>query len=254
MRHCDDEVLAALALGDPIDPADAEHITTCTRCAAEVEELRAVAGRIEEAADVELVAPPARVWDAIGAELAAGGGATVTRLDAVAASTDEAPAPAPAEAPVEAERDDLAARRRRPNPWFVAAAAAVAGIVVGGVGVSLLGPSDPATSVVASADLADLATEDAAGEARVERRDDGTEVLVLDTAYAAAGDANLEVWLIDPNVEGMVSLGYLTADHGEFEIPEGFDVAAYPIVDISVEPADGDPTHSGDSITRGILG
>jgi len=30
-------------------------------------------------------------------------------------------------------------------------------------------------------------------------------------------------------------------------------VADYPLVDISIEPYDGNPTHSGDSIVRGQL-
>jgi hypothetical protein len=30
-------------------------------------------------------------------------------------------------------------------------------------------------------------------------------------------------------------------------------VATYPIVDVSLEPLDGDPTHSGDSIARGQI-
>ncbi|WP_296666190.1 anti-sigma factor, partial [Demequina sp.] len=150
--------------------------------------------------------------------------------------------------------DELAARRRRPSPWLVGMAAAAAGVVLGAAGVGLLtsGGDSPQT-LVASAQLADLATEAEAGEARVERRDDGSEVLVVDTTFTDAGAANLEVWLIDTEVQGMVSLGYLTQDHEEFEIPAGYDVAAFPIVDISVEPADGVPTHSGDSITRGIL-
>lgn len=30
-------------------------------------------------------------------------------------------------------------------------------------------------------------------------------------------------------------------------------LGAFPIVDISAEPLDGVPTHSGDSVTRGVL-
>ena len=82
---------------------------------------------------------------------------------------------------------------------------------------------------------------------------DGTRVLVVDTTAPQVDDADLEVWLIDPNIEGMVSLGFLTSDTAEFEIPAGYAVADYPIVDVSVEPRDGVPTHSGDSVTRGVL-
>ena len=39
----------------------------------------------------------------------------------------------------------------------------------------------------------------------------------------------------------------------EFAIPAGVDVGDFPIVDVSLEPFDGDPTHSGDSIVRGQI-
>ena len=65
-------------------------------------------------------------------------------------------------------------------------------------------------------------------------------------------DGYLELWLIDPTVTRLVSLGPLRTD-GIYDIPAGVDPAAFPIVDVSVEPVDGDPTHSGDSVLRGEL-
>ncbi len=239
MRHCDDDTPAAIALGEPIDSLDAEHAAACTDCAAEVEAFRDIMKRLPPAAGEQLVEPPKRVWDYIEAETSLAAGAP----------RDMGGDPPAGAAPV----DELARRRRGVNPWLVGVAAATAGVVLGAVGMSALRPGGaPETTLVAQAGLADLATETEAGEARVERRADGTEVLVVDTSYTEA-DGALEVWLIDTEVQGMVSLGFLTADHGEFEIPAGYDVSAFPIVDISVEPADGDPTHSGNSITRGIL-
>jgi len=38
-----------------------------------------------------------------------------------------------------------------------------------------------------------------------------------------------------------------------FPLPDDLDLAAYPVVDISEEPFDGNPGHSGDSIVRGVL-
>ncbi|NTV40030.1 MAG: anti-sigma factor, partial [Demequinaceae bacterium] len=109
-------------------------------------------------------------------------------------------------------------------------------------------------TVVASAELTSLTTDAPAGEAHVEAREGGERVLVLDTDLPSERSGDLEVWLIDPSVTGMVSLGFLESSHGEFVIPQGYSISAYPIVDISVEPRDGVPTHSGDSITRGTLG
>ena len=60
------------------------------------------------------------------------------------------------------------------------------------------------------------------------------------------------MWLIDANVEGMVSLGPARSD-GIYAVPSDLDVAAFPIVDVSVEPPDGNPTHSGVSVLRGTL-
>jgi hypothetical protein len=31
------------------------------------------------------------------------------------------------------------------------------------------------------------------------------------------------------------------------------DVGEYPVVDVSIEPTDGDPAHSGNSVVRGTL-
>jgi hypothetical protein len=36
-------------------------------------------------------------------------------------------------------------------------------------------------------------------------------------------------------------------------IPDGLDLAEFPVVDVSREPLDGDPAHSSDSISRGTL-
>ena len=69
-------------------------------------------------------------------------------------------------------------------------------------------------------------------------------------------DDPLELWLLRPDgqggIEDMVSLGLLD-DQGSYEIPEGYDPSEYSLVDVSIEPADGPPTHSGRSILRGQL-
>lgn len=70
--------------------------------------------------------------------------------------------------------------------------------------------------------------------------------------------ADLEVWLIRPdgdgNVADLISLGVVDpADPGTLDIPADYDPATYSVVDISVEPRDGDTGHSGRSILRGPL-
>ena len=92
-----------------------------------------------------------------------------------------------------------------------------------------------------------------AGEGSAELVDsDGSLQLRLSTNDLDAGDGFLEVWVISPDVTQLVSLGPLRAD-GVYDLPRGLDPAAFPIVDVSVEPIDGDPTHSGASVLRGEL-
>lgn len=50
----------------------------------------------------------------------------------------------------------------------------------------------------------------------------------------------------------MISLGPVRED-GIHDVPADIDVDQFPIVDVSVEPGDGNPVHSGNSILRGTL-
>ena len=89
--------------------------------------------------------------------------------------------------------------------------------------------------------------------------DGGHSIELVDAALPSPeAGADLEVWLIRPDDEGnvadLVSLGVVDpADPGSLDVPAGYDPGAYFVVDISVEPRDGDPTHSGRSILRGPL-
>ena len=83
--------------------------------------------------------------------------------------------------------------------------------------------------------------------------------MIVDAALPSPGvGADLEVWLIRPddagNVASLVSLGVIDpTDPGSLAVPAGYDPDAYFIVDISVEPRDGDISHSGRTILRGPL-
>ena len=67
-------------------------------------------------------------------------------------------------------------------------------------------------------------------------------------------DGIQQVWLIDRSVQKMYNIGPLTEPMKRFELPRNLDVAEFPIVDVSEEPAnDGDVAHSGNSIVRGTL-
>ena len=97
------------------------------------------------------------------------------------------------------------------------------------------------------------------GDARVEEAKGGGRDLVVTTSGGARAGGYREVWLISRDLisrdlTALVSLGVLEGNTGTFAIPAGVDLADYPIVDVSQEPLDGNPAHSGDSILRGTVG
>ncbi|ANS79140.1 hypothetical protein SGUI_1744 [Serinicoccus hydrothermalis] len=149
-------------------------------------------------------------------------------------------------------------RRHTPAParWPLLAAAAV-GALVAWLGTAVLGGdgADDDRVVVADTTLEDL--PDAGGAV-----EGGAEVVAVDGVQRLrvqlderpdAGDGYLEVWLLRPDVSGMVTLGVISGSEGEFTLPDGVDVADYPVVDISREQLDGNPTHGGESVVRGEL-
>ncbi|PRZ04352.1 anti-sigma-K factor rskA [Isoptericola sp. CG 20/1183] len=236
MQHVDPEVLALLALGEHGAASDDEHshLAACAVCRAEEASLAQVV-EVARADDRGLVAPPPEVWERVRAE--------VGRAE---------PEPAPVV--------DLASRRRRPSVLWGAVAASVA--LVAGAGVGVLWersqvpepPTEIAPVAVAEAELEPLPDWPAsAGRAVVTESTGGELEIVVDVGGAEAGDGYREVWLIADDLSGMVSLGVLEGTSGTFPVPAGLDLATYSLVDVSEEPFDGDPTHSGDSIVRGGL-
>jgi hypothetical protein len=91
-----------------------------------------------------------------------------------------------------------------------------------------------------------------AGLLALSNDDDGRLELRVDTTDLDPGDGFLELWMIDTTVTRLVSLGPLRPD-GVYDLPPGLDPAAFPVVDVSIEPLDGNPAHSGDSVLRGRL-
>lgn len=275
MEHVDPDVLALIALGEPADDATRAHLADCERCRAETEELSAVVahGRAVTPADA-LVAAPAAVWAGIRTELAlaedlepdgtvpagrraVGGG--IADSGVPGAGTRGAPG---SEGPGRHELSGagrfggggVSSSRGRRAPWIAAAAAA--GVVVGGAGGAMWAgretpPAEPA--VIAQAALDPLPGWDATGAATVQENPDGTRVLVVTLDGGAGEDGFHEVWLIDREVTRLVSLGVLEGSEGRFTVPAGLDLTDFAVVDVSEEPFDGDPAHSGDSIIRGIL-
>lgn len=242
MPHISHDDLAWRAAEGPVAGSALDaHLRDCVACTQELHALERTVRRIREDAVIAEPLPPA-LWDRIAAE-----------LDEDASPGDVAVA---SSAPPRARdrRARRASRRRFSARTLVAACVATALVVGGGVGLGAwVAQRPPAETVVASIALDPLASGlDAATASVVER--DGHRVLVIDAdALPSASGGTLDVWLIDADVDGMVNVGTLDADHAEYALPDDLDLEAFPIVDVSIEPLDGDPTHSGDSIWRGSL-
>lgn len=240
--HPDDEVLAAIALGEDVPDEAAAHAAACPQCAAMVADLAEVLVLARATGGGGLVDPPASVWAGIAA-----------RLEQEEVPALPAPEPTPAD---EAPADELARRRGRGGPrarWLVAAAAA--GVALGVLGtqvVSLVGA--PAQAVVARAPLDTLDTAERRGEANLVR-EQGGYALRVGVQPLQAGPDVLEVWLINTDGVRMVSVGILpdSATTGVFPVADQLFDQGYRIVDISREPLDDRPEHSGDSLVRGTL-
>lgn len=226
--HSDPDELALLALGERTARSD-PHLATCAQCQSELDQLRAVvatARRIEP--EDQPVTPPPHVWDAVVAELGLG---RVVEMDELAA------------------RRDRASGRRA--TLLAVAAAVVVGLVAGVLGTLVATRSDDPT-IVASTDLFRLSDQLPTGDAEILRTSTGRE-LELDVFGLPEVDGVYEVWLLDSSGDRLVSLGLLDDTRERLPLPAGIDVSEYAVVDVSVEPTDGDPTHSGNSVVRGTL-
>lgn len=91
------------------------------------------------------------------------------------------------------------------------------------------------------------------GRARLVLLDDGSRAIELNVRDLPKINGEFfELWLIDRQVKGMVSMGPVHGS-GRYIIPAGVQTDAFPIVDVSIEPIDGVATHSGVSVLRGVL-
>lgn len=256
-QHLDPDAAALAALGEPLtDDRHAGHLATCESCRREIDALRSTVSVARSTlGEHELHAAPSHVWQSIRAELGLSADLAPTQPSADGrAAAVPVPAETASAAPV--HLDAVRARRagiRRFIAPVVASAAAAALVAALVVSWSAGAPRDPGVTL-ASAQLDALpAWSGSSGQATVVERADGERVITV--ALDADVDAELvrEVWLLTENVDGLISLGLLTGTRGEFVIPASVDLGRYSIVDISAEPLDGDPTHSGDSIVRGAL-
>ena len=229
MPHCDDDVLALIALGEPRSTDDAAHLASCGRCQSRLDQLAAVVASARSISPEDHpVAPPASVWAAISEELAAD--------DSVVVSLE------------------AARRRRGRRTWVIGAIAAAIGILLGAVitgGIVRVGGTG---DVVAQAELGPVASTGYRGTATVSRTAQGNVLTVSLPDLPKAADGYYEVWMATPDTKTMVAIGTLNpGGEARFTLPQGMDVTAFPVVDVSLETFDGDPGHSATSVARGQM-
>jgi hypothetical protein len=232
MSHCDEDALALLALGEVVDSRDVAHAQECAECSARLEKYRAVVsiGRTVTPDDVPS-APPAEVWTAVSAEVARNRDAS-----GVVRSLDSAPS------------------RRRRGGYVLAAAAAVVGLIAGSAATATVINRPESVQIVASAALDPIGDAGVSGTAVIEQVSGGTQLKVTVPDLPAAEDGYYEVWMATADTSTMVAIGNLNpGETAVYTLPTGMDLAAFPVVDVSLEHFDGDPGHSVTSVVRGTL-
>lgn len=242
MTHLDPDRLADRALGndDPLTAAEEKHLDSCAECRDELAQLSRIAElsrRPEELAQV----PADAIWRSIQSQLASA-----------------APAPARTEVAAEAAPSPAAAsepprRTPRPRSWLLAAAAAVVGLIIG-VGVTTVAIRD---RVEVTSSIALQALPGQAGHGTAELiNDQGRPELRVQIDAPLTPDRYREVWLINTDGQRMYTLGVLPDDgRATYPLPPELagQLQGFTIVDVSIEPYDGNPAHSRESQVRGTL-
>lgn len=180
----------------------------------------------------------------------------VSALEALPDEAWDPPPPPPLDLP--AARASASGRRgilRLPRLGFPALAAlgacAIALLAVGfGIGVLASGDDEPSRGqTIALASLTSV-PEQASGRATVV---DGERLEVDVAGLPPSDDGRYEMWLLN-SPDDLVSLGsFRVGESGAatVEVPLPTAPGDFAFIDVSVEPDDGNPAHSGDSILRG---
>ncbi len=255
MRHLDPDSLGIAALDEPLDWWSRDHLDACSTCEDEVAALHEVVSLARSGGPGRLEEPDPAVWDAVAQELGLAGTTTVPRLHAVGAVETLGSRAATASDPRPPGPGTMrpgASRGRRTVPAWWLAAAAVVGIAVGGGVLWAVQSPDGGGRTLASIELAPLPDFSGSGEATLTETGDGLRRLDVTVSGAAPGGFR-EVWLLAPDATRMYSIGILDGDHGTFDVPDAIDLRQFPVVDVSDEPLDGDPAHSGVSVVRGSI-
>lgn len=269
MAHVDPDVLALMALGEAAaSPADEQHLPGCQECRSELEQLSRVTAMARAAGPDEapgespagpdgwLTQPPPDLWARVAAEAGVSADSAAGLTAGPAAGPETGPAPQRARPPGRPSQRARPPGRRAPW-WRVAAAAAAAALIgaAAAVGIQRL-QAAPGPAVVGTSALRPLAQfpqwHGARGTVVLEQGQDGRELRV--TLQAPRRPGFFEVWLLARDGVSMIALGELNQSRtGVFGLPPGVDLADYSRVDVSLQPFNGSPVHSEDSVVRGTV-
>src|SRR4030095_14381173 len=148
---------------------------------------------------------------------------------------------------------ELPRRTARPRSWLLVAAAAVGGLIIRR-GVCTVAVRD-GVEVTSSTALEALPGQTGQGIAELVS-DRGQPELRVQIDAPPTPDRYREVWLINTDGQRMYTLGVLP-DDGSASSPPPPELAGqlqgFTIVDVSIEPYDGNPAHSRESQVRGTL-
>ncbi|MGW6274422.1 anti-sigma factor [Streptomyces sp. NPDC055060] len=254
MKHTDEETLALMALGEqPSDP-DHLHLSTCPQCRRELQSLRRVvaAARTTAAEKQNLLVPPAELWTDIANALDIAPQPSTAAADETAGPADDRVAPADTSASQTRPRRAFMLRVRRISRLSVtvAACAALLGAAAGSAVTWWATRPETSTATADGQKLRSL-TPASRGYASL-TGDRGHRTLAIQVKGLPSTKGYFEVWLMDRSHTKLVSMGVLNADgRATLPVPANVDLSEYSVVDVSVQPFNGKPDHSGRSIVRG---
>lgn len=248
--HVSEATLIDLNLNDSSADVGAEHrdhVRDCDRCQESLSELQRIVAALH--APITLEQPPPSLWDRISEDLQhQNAGDAVVPVDPEEATVT----------PLRTPRSRAVAGRA---PWWVVIAAAAAGALLGGAAIAALysvftseGEPPAIATSIGGAELEPVAADDFYGSAEmVQRQDGGLELTVEISGAADPSEGYFEIWLRDEDATRLISLGAVTETTTTLQVPVGVDLSEYPVVDVSHEHFDGDPSHSGVTLAAGLM-
>ncbi|HET6757776.1 MAG TPA: anti-sigma factor [Propionibacteriaceae bacterium] len=251
MTHLSSDRLAGGVLGteEAFTEAEQNHLASCAQCSEEFAELGRIADLTRQPEHVDPQLVPNAVWQSVQAQLGISTAAAATTTSAAGtAITATAESTPPTTL---TQRPDRTFRKRR--SLLIAALAAAFGLIVG-AGITTVATRDR-VEVTSRVSLEALPGHTGHGTAELVT-DQGQPELRVQIDAPTTPDRYREVWLINTDGERMYTLGVLPEDgRASYPLPPELagQLQGFTIVDVSIEPYDGNPAHSRDSQVRGVL-